>query len=142
MNTKKLKREHLQELARLRLAEARLLLDNARNSGAYYLTGLAVECALKACIAKTTEKHEFPELERVKDSWNHDLAKLVRTAGLWEELMKKQSGDKQFEANWLTVKDWRVDSRYEKRSGQEASDIYTATTEQDHGIMAWIERYW
>jgi len=29
--------------------------------GAYYLAGYAVECALKACIAKGTQRFEFPD---------------------------------------------------------------------------------
>ncbi|MGC2744663.1 MAG: hypothetical protein WA672_15920 [Candidatus Angelobacter sp.] len=49
----KFTRVDLQELAHLRLAEARLLLDGKSFAGAYYLTGLALECALKACIARS-----------------------------------------------------------------------------------------
>jgi len=42
----KLTRADLQELARLRLVEARMLLDGKSYSGAYYLTGLA--CGMRA----------------------------------------------------------------------------------------------
>jgi HEPN domain-containing protein len=61
----KLKRRDLRELALLRLKEAQVLFANGCWSGAYYLAGYAVECALKACIAKGTERHEFPDLKRV-----------------------------------------------------------------------------
>jgi hypothetical protein len=45
-------RNDLQNLSRLREKEAKVLLDNGCFAGAYYLLGYAVECALKACIAK------------------------------------------------------------------------------------------
>lgn len=138
----KLKRVDLQELATLRITEARLLLEGRSFAGAYYLAGLALECALKACIARASEQYDFPELKRVQDSWNHDLTKLLGTAGLNEENAKKSRNDPQFEANWRTVKDWKVDSRYERRSEKEAWDIYNASTEVTHGIMPWIEEHW
>jgi len=138
----KLTRNDLQELARLRLVEARLLLEGGSFAGAYYLTGLALECALKACIARSSAQYDFPELRRVQDSWNHDLNKLLGTAGLNEEYAKKSKKDPQFEANWRTVKDWKVESRYERRSEKEASDIYNASIEATHGIIPWIEEHW
>jgi hypothetical protein len=138
----KLKRSDLQELSRIRLAEARLLLDGKSFAGAYYLTGLALECALKACIARSSEQYDFPELKRVNESWTHDLNRLMGTAGLNEENAKKSRNDQQFEANWRTVKDWKVESRYELRSEKEAFDIYNASTEAVHGIVPWIEEYW
>jgi hypothetical protein len=138
----KLTRTDLQELAKLRLVEARMLLDGRSYAGAYYLTGLALECALKACIARSSEQYDFPELKRVQDSWNHDLAKLLGTAGLNEEYAKKSKAAPQFETNWQTVKDWKIDSRYERRSEKEAWEIYNASTEAAHGIMPWIEEHW
>jgi len=33
--------------------------------GAYYLAGYAVECAIKACIAKGTRRYEFPDKRKV-----------------------------------------------------------------------------
>jgi HEPN domain-containing protein len=138
----KLTRNDLQELARLRLIEARLLLEGGSFAGAYYLTGLALECALKACIARSSAQYDFPELRRVQDSWNHDLNKLLGTAGLNEENAQKSRNDAQFEANWRTAKDWKVESRYERRSEQEARDIYNASTEAEHGIIPWIEEHW
>jgi HEPN domain-containing protein len=138
----KVTRGDLQELARVRLGEARLLLDGKSFSGAYYLTGLAIECALKACIARSTDQYEFPDLKRAQDSWKHELNQLLATAGLTDQHARNSDIDKQFEANWHTVKDWKVDSRYEQRSERQAIDIYRAATEQAHGIIAWIERYW
>jgi len=68
-------RNDFQRLAELRLKEARVLLAAELPDGAYYLSGYAVECALKACIAKRTREHDFPEKKLVIDSHTHDLGK-------------------------------------------------------------------
>jgi hypothetical protein len=47
-------RKDLQSLSRWRLLEARALLRAGLPNGAYYLAGYSIECALKACIAKTS----------------------------------------------------------------------------------------
>ncbi|HLF84399.1 MAG TPA: HEPN domain-containing protein [Blastocatellia bacterium] len=54
-------RNDLKLLAVTRLREAKVLLANGEYSGAYYLAGYVVECALKACIAKRTKRHDFPD---------------------------------------------------------------------------------
>jgi hypothetical protein len=36
----------------------------------YYLAGYPVEFALKACIAKSTERHDFPDKRRANQSHN------------------------------------------------------------------------
>ena len=48
--------------------------------GAYYLAGYAVECALKACIAKGTLRGEFPDKKRVDSSYSHNLRELFKVA--------------------------------------------------------------
>lgn len=53
----------LQALAEARVADARALLNAKRFDAAYYLAGYAIECALKACIAKRTRRHDFPDKE-------------------------------------------------------------------------------
>jgi len=55
-----LTRRDFQVLAGLRAEEAAILVRNRKHQGAYYLGGYAVECALKARIAKKTKRHEFP----------------------------------------------------------------------------------
>ena len=58
-------RKDFQRLSALRLKEAKALLGYFH--GAYYLTGYAAECALKACIAKRTQKYNFPDKHRTAD---------------------------------------------------------------------------
>jgi hypothetical protein len=43
-------RSQLRQLAADRILDAEHLLSGGRFSGAYYLAGYSVECALKACI--------------------------------------------------------------------------------------------
>ena len=71
-------RREFQQLARMRLNDARVLMRRGNVEGAYYLTGLAVECAVKACIAKNTRRHDFPPSQSaIKDIYTHDLSKLI-----------------------------------------------------------------
>src|SRR5271165_71425 len=104
-------RTDLQKLAAIRLDEAKLLLAANAPDGAYYLAGYAVECALKACIARSTKRHEFPDKKRANDSYVHDAKKLIVVAGLeseWREAMKRS----EFAWRWETVFKWSEESRY------------------------------
>ena len=53
-------RSDFQQLADVRIDEAAVLLVQGKYDGTYYLAGYAVECGLKACIAKRTERYAFP----------------------------------------------------------------------------------
>jgi hypothetical protein len=58
-------RKDLQILAQTGLTESKALLRAGLPDGAYYLAGYSVECALKACIAKHTRRHDFPDKNTV-----------------------------------------------------------------------------
>jgi hypothetical protein len=60
-------RLQFQKIARVRIREARALLQDRMFDGAYYLAGYSVECGLKACIAKMVRRHEFPDKDLVKN---------------------------------------------------------------------------
>ncbi len=70
-------RAELQRLANERIQDARALLAARRWSAAYYLAGYAVECALKACIAKLMKAEDFPDKSFAEKCWTHDLDRLV-----------------------------------------------------------------
>jgi HEPN domain-containing protein len=55
-------------------------------SGAYYLAGYAVECALKACFAKGVKRYDFPDKDRAGKIFTHKLAELARLAKLDTDL--------------------------------------------------------
>ena len=67
----------LEQLVRVRLQDARLLLKGGQYDGCHYLAGFAVEAALKACIAKATRRHEFPDKDRASTVFTHDLVRLL-----------------------------------------------------------------
>jgi HEPN domain-containing protein len=137
-----LQRADFQRLARQRLREARVLLRAGYPEGAYYLAGFAVECALKACIAKGTRKHDFPDKRFVEDSWVHDLKKLLKQAGLSPALDHDRQSQPSLARNWGIVKDWSNESRYERITPKTAKDFYQAVVARSNGILAWIRQHW
>jgi hypothetical protein len=71
-----------------------VLLDNKLWTGAYYMTGLAVECALKSCLADAVKEHDFPDKKFVNDMYDHNLEKLFRLNGaLWVALQADMKTD-------------------------------------------------
>ena len=96
-------RKDLQELSKIRLKEANALLKLGFGDGAYYLAGYAVECALKACIAKGTQRGEFPDKRKVESSYSHDLPQLIKVAGLDKARIEQSAKDPDFRTNWDVV---------------------------------------
>jgi HEPN domain-containing protein len=123
--------------------DARALLRARRYSAAYYMAGYAVECALKACIAKRTKRHDFPDKKIANDSYTHDLTRLVGIAGLKSELDAVYASDKTFERHWNVVCDWSEEDRYNLSiSGEDAVDLYNAITRRRNGVMTWLRNHW
>jgi hypothetical protein len=110
--------------------------------GAYYLAGYAVECALKACIAKDTRRHQFPDKKKVDLSHSHDLVQLIRVAGLEDEHRGRLRHYPDFEANWEVAKRWSEQSRYRKHSRESAHELLLAVTDKSHGVITWIKLHW
>jgi len=135
-------RSELKSLADLRLKEARALLNKRLYDGAYYLTGYAVECGLKACIAKKTKRYDFPDRRIVNDSYTHDLNLLIKVSGLQVDLEVEMRRDRDFEVNWAIVKDWNETSRYVRHEAQAAKSLYAAVTDSRHGVLRWLKRHW
>jgi HEPN domain-containing protein len=135
-------RNDLRELFLIRLKEAKVLLQNKNYDGAYYLCGYAIECGLKACIAKKTKRHDFPDKNTVNESYTHDLTKLVKAAGLGLELDKEIKNAPVFKTNWSIVRDWSEASRYNKYTEKEASDLLSAVSDKKHGVIKWLKLHW
>jgi HEPN domain-containing protein len=135
------KRNDLRALATLRLREARLLLDHKHWDGAYYLAGYVVELALKACIAKRTERFDFPDKDHANKSWSHDWHKLLTAAAL-EKALREEERDGFFSSNWKIVQSWEVDSRYDRHGEREARDLIAAVADRKHGVLRWLKRHW
>jgi HEPN domain-containing protein len=135
-------RKALQELSKVRLKEAKALLGLELWDGAYYLAGYAVECAIKACIAKATRRFEFPEREKVKSSYSHNLRALIGVADLEKARLEQADRDADFRRNWQTVQSWTEQSRYEPHSAESAREILEAVGNKRHGVISWIKHYW
>jgi HEPN domain-containing protein len=132
----------LQKIAEVRIRESRTLLDAGFPDGAYYLAGYAVECALKACIAKRTRELDFPEKRLVNDSHTHDLEKLLSVAELKSELDAAVQVDPSMEESRTTVQEWSETSRYEKKTVQEAARLLRAIEDKKGGLLPWIMQRW
>ncbi len=92
-------KSEFETLADIRIKEAQILLAADCYEGAYYLAGYAVECTLKACIAKQVKAFDFPDKKLAHDSYTHNLTKLLTTAGLKQNLIHQENQDEDFRLN-------------------------------------------
>lgn len=137
-------RADLQRLAELRIHEAKILIDAASYSGALYLAGYSIECALKACIAKETRQHDFPDKpEQIRQIYSHNLSQLLSLAKLRDQLEADMKSNKDLRAYWNRVVDWKEEKRYELGlTEQEAKDFYEAIAEPVNGVLSWLKNWW
>ena len=136
-------RSDLQQLSDVRIREAEVLLNNNCYQGAYYLAGYAVECALKACIAKETREYDFPDKKLANSSYTHDLTELLGLSRLTEKMRDAKRLNKTVDTYWALVVSWNEDARYEtRRSKKAAADLYEAITDPTNGVLAWLKNWW
>jgi HEPN domain-containing protein len=136
-----LTRRDFQRLAELRAREAGALLRSRNPIGAYYLSGYAIECALKACIAKQGRRHEFPlKADYIRRLYTHDLKELLRLAEIEDQLEDDMRKNAALARNWFMVKDWTEESRY-KSTGLNGRDLHSAIVGPD-GVLLWIKQRW
>jgi hypothetical protein len=135
-------RTDLQRLSNSRIREAKILFDAREFSGAYYLAGYAVECALKACFAKGVKRYDFPDKTGAGKVFTHRLQDLVRIANLDAEIDAARKSDPQFLARWDLVCSWTEESRYSTWTRNEAEAILDAIGRRTNGVLAWIKRRW
>jgi hypothetical protein len=133
----------LQNLARIRIREAKLLLNAGLYVGAYHIAGFSLECALKACIARNVRKHEFPDKDLFQSKvYTHQLEALVKCAGLDSHLRIAKT-NASFDSYWSEATKWSPEFRYKiEISKAEAIGFYKAITARKHGIMQWIRAHW
>jgi len=135
-------RTELQAVAAMRIDEAKTLLDAGQFSGAYYLVGYSVECALKACVARQVRRGDFPDKRLANEAFTHDLEKLVAVAGLKQGFETDRRANPLLEVNWAIVKDWTVATRYEVGiSSAQARDLYSACVGRN-GVLPWVKKRW
>jgi HEPN domain-containing protein len=137
-------RGDFQQLAEEHFRHAKALLDAGLYSGAYYMCGYVVECALKACTCRKTNQFDFyPNPSDSRDAWSHDFKKLVKVSGLEDEFDTARQADKDLDLNWKSVEiNWSPDSRYETHDQEEAQQLFDAISDWDHGVFSCIKRHW
>jgi hypothetical protein len=139
----------LRGMAQERIEDAKILIDGGRWWFGYYVSGYAVECALKACVLAQMvgTGWVFTEDEKkLRECRTHDFMRLISIAGMHDPLNARLSesaaaGDG-FVENWNTVKAWTVESRYEQQIEADAKKLYFAITDETDGVMRWIRNYW
>jgi len=134
-------RTDLQRLSNIRVREATALFKVGEYSGAYYLAGYAVECALKACFAKAVRRHDFPDKSRSRKVFIHNLPELLDLAELKKDLMVAAQADPILEAAWNVVCDWPEESRYAVWTRADAQKVLGAIKGRG-AVLPWIKRRW
>lgn len=135
-------RTDLQRLSNARIRESRILFAAGEYSGAYYLAGYAVECALKACFAKGVQRYDFPDKNRAGKIFIHRLPELAKLAILDADLAAATQANSKLAASWLLVSNWTEESRYSVWTKNEAEAIIKAIAGKSDGVLTWIKRRW
>jgi HEPN domain-containing protein len=135
-------RAQLQQLAEERVRDAQALLNVGQWSGAYYLAGYAVECGLKACIAKLTNQYDYPNKDLAQKCYTHKIEVLIEVAGLELQRKADATANRTLGANWLIVKDWDERARYQQWTESQARKLYEAITDPANGVLPWIKVHW
>lgn len=137
-------REELQKLSDERIEDAQSLLAATRWSGAYYLVGYALECALKSCVLARVEQTGiiFEDKKFAEKCWTHDLETLVKQADLVSERGLSIEANEQLGTNWLVAKDWSELTRYRFSTQQQAEKMFEAITNNPDGVLQWVKNHW
>ena len=135
-------RLEFQQVALDRFADAKALLTAGRYNGAYYLGGYAVECALKACIAKLTLAGDFPP-KNSKDYYTHNLKELLTASKLKSDLEQ----DSVLRAEWSFISGWSEATRYNTAQiTQTEAEVYLNlvqnASDTTKGILPWLQARW
>lgn len=136
-------RDDFQRLAQVRIEEAEALLASGHFAGAYYLAGYSIECAIKAYVAKQTKQYDFPDKDLVLKVYKHSPKDLVGGAGLDSELELEIKADNTSAGYWGVVSKWSERYRYNlNKDEKDARELYTAITDQAHGVLQWLKKRW
>jgi HEPN domain-containing protein len=135
-------RAEFQQISDIRFREARSLMDAGFSDGAYYLAGYAVECALKACIARRTQQYDFPDKRLAVESHTHNLTELLRLADLVAALQSAAQSDTRLQRQWITVREWSEAGRYLRWNAADAAELIEAIENPSGGLLPWIRQHW
>lgn len=140
-----LSRRDWQSVCRNRIEEAELLLNHQKWSMGYYLSGLSIEMAMKAAIARQFKASCWPSRSLFKAGggiYTHNINELAKHAGLSLQLQAERATKPRFDLYWKAVVDWDVESRYLEKTEAEARSMYEAVTNRRNGVLRWVRRHW
>jgi hypothetical protein len=129
-------RRDLEDLARVRLAEAGVPLEAGLPCGAFYLAGYAVEPQLKSLIASTFTAETIPDRRFVNELHTHRLSSLLSLAGL-SAAFDDYRRHPQNLADRATVAGWSEQSRYSIVDEAAARDMIAAS----RGVHRWLTTF-
>jgi HEPN domain-containing protein len=116
------------EVAKMRLEDAAVLLRGKRYHGAIYLSGYAVECALKWAITVNIGSPYLP-----KEFETHNLEAFIHKAGLLSSLQRDSAISSLYS---VIVDEWEPSRRYSaaRISKHQATTLYN----QARQVYEWI----
>jgi hypothetical protein len=85
---------------------------------------------------------DFPDTTFAAKCFTHKARGLVPLAGLESARVAAMAADTALAANWLIVKDWSEESRYERWTVTEATTLIDAIQEPNHGVLQWVKGHW
>ena len=136
-------RSELKKLVERRLGDAHVLMQGRRYESAYYIAEYAVECAIKACIARQFRRNTIPDKGLVDKTYKHDFEQLLKTSGLFDKLLIDAKANPGLGSSWNVIKDWKPDVRYStEKTRLDAHDLIDAIENPNDGILQWLARHW
>ena len=136
----------LKGIAEVRLKAGKLLLDEGDFDLAVEMFGLALECALKACICKVLNLKQYPdkgEEKKIEDIFKTHLYDiLLLFSGMQNDI--KLDADSQLFQNWsVATQMWTAEVKYMPIGSvkkEDAERMYDALTEESNGVITWIRK--
>ena len=122
--------------------DAQVLLAQQRFSAAYYLSGYAVELAMKACIAKKIRPETIPDKGFISSVFSHDLKGLAGLAVLADLMKAEAQANPAFRDNWVQACEWNEQSRYQVWSESQARTMVESISDATDGVLQWVRRHW
>ncbi len=126
-----------QQLAIVRLAEAKSLLDAELWDGASYLAGYAVEVGLKASIIKPVQATDaFLDRKFSERCYTHNFVELLELTGLKPVWKMDKAVSLEFSDNWKWAVVWTEQKRYHRVTKRETIKLYHAIADTPHGVFS------
>ena len=111
-------------------------LQRGHSCGAYDLAGYAVECALKASIARRTQQDDCPPpVKDVQKIYTHDLKGLLAYAELDGPLRHDAPEGPELDKNWAIVLRWSEKARYGRYPYEDVRDMVMTVNHADDGVL-------